>query len=1217
MEKPNLAKIEESVLEFWQKEEIFEKLEGQKRTKKFVFYEGPPTANAGPAFHHVIARAFKDIIPRYKTLKGFSVSRKAGWDTHGLPVELQIEKKIGVKTKPEIEKFGIAKFNRLCQESVWEFKQLWDKFTERIGYWLDLKNPYITYDINYMESVWWILRKIWDKGLLEKDYKVVPYCARCGTPLSSHEVALGYEDIEEISVYLKFKLTTDNKQLITDLRSAEGYGEASNQLPTYFLAWTTTPWTLPGNVALAVNPEIDYVFVETTDKEVFILAKNRLSVLTGEYEVLKEFKGKDLVGLKYEPLFDCLKNAKPKNIENAFRVYPAEFATDADGTGIVHTAVMYGDDDFNLGKEFSLPFIHTVDFQGKFFDWVDQWKGVWVKDADPLIREELKKQNKLLQEEKITHTYPFCWRCNTPLLYYACDSWFIRTTKVKDMLIANNEKIRWEPEHLQHGRFGEWLRENKDWALSRDRFWGTPLPIWECEKNRNHRHVVGSIKEFSDLAWFKNKYIFLRHGEADSNAKQYHSDYVYDSKTPGHLTETGKKQVENAAKKLASTKVDLIISSDLARTKETAEILKKYLPDAKVVFDERLREISAGVLSGKTRKEFDVFYAGDNWFVKKPENGESFQEVLNRAFAAFKDFEKNYSGKTILVISHNGVLWPLLAKLKNQNLKNADVNDFGLAEAREFVSKNLPYNEKNEIDLHRPYVDEIFLKCQECDGKMSRVKEVIDVWFDSGAMPLAQFHFPFNQMKPGDDPNKLDYQKLLKTAFDRGSHGFPVAFDAMPYPADYISEAIDQTRGWFYTLLAISTLLDLGPAYLSVVSIGHVVDKNGEKMSKSKGNIVDPWEMIAKYGADSLRWYFYTVNSPGEYKKFSEKDLAVSYQELTTVLNVLRFFEFYVASDATGAFDALRPAMKKSSLEPVTLLDKWILARLGEVVTGVDKHLSENKIFEASRLIRPFIDDISRWYLRRSRKRFQKPESQETLFRDSEFFAGLLLEFSKVLAPFTPFLAENIWQTVNQKLETKFEQSVHLSSWPELKQMANGESLMEEMQKTRKIAELGLMLRAKAGIKVRQPLSALELLTASNAASGTELSEGVKQILCEELNVKEIKTVGKFSEGIVSQDNVGLDVVMTESLKREGENREISRGIQGVRQELGFMPQDKVSTTIAWSSGDVFGTIYVGFDKDALKRETNSQEIIFQEGISGKGVKIPFGDSEIEITIRK
>ncbi len=1177
MEQPNLPKLEEQTLEFWQKEKIFEKLEEQKRQKKFVFYEGPPTANAGPGFHHVIARAFKDIIPRYRTLKGFSVLRKAGWDTHGLPVEIQIEKKIGIKAKLEIEKYGIAQFNRLCQESVWEFKQLWDKFTERIGYWLDLKNPYVTYDTDYMESVWWILRKIWDKGLLEKDYKVVPYCVRCGTVLSSHEVALGYEDIEETSVYLKFKVINP---------------EFPN---TYFLAWTTTPWTLPGNVALAINPEIGYVFVAAANKEVFVLAKNRLSVL-GESvsggKILKEVKGKELIGLRYESLFDYLQKQVPKNIENAFQVYPAEFATDVDGTGIVHTAVMYGVEDFELGQEMSLPFVHTVDAQGKFVNWVGQWKGMWVKDADLLIKEELKKQGKLLKEEKITHTYPFCWRCATPLLYYACDSWFIRTTKVKDKLIANNEKIHWEPEHLQHGRFGEWLRENKDWALSRDRFWGTPLPVWECEKNESHRHVVGSIKEFEELAFSPNKYLLLRHGQARSNVESTHSDYEDDKRNPDHLTETGIKEAEALIKKLKNREVDLIIASDITRVRETVEILKKHWPDAEVIFDERLREIKAGVLSGKTRKEFDDFYSGDDWMFDKPENGESFTEVLGRAFSVFKELEKKCSGKNILIVSHNGVLWPLLAKLNNQTLSETSIKDFATGELHEFVSKNLPYNEKNEIDLHRPFVDEIFLKCSECGSRMLRVKEVIDVWFDSGAMPLAQFHFPFSQMKPGDDPNKLDYRALVKSS--------------LPYPADYISEAIDQTRGWFYTLLAISTLLDLGPAYLSVVSIGHVVDKNGEKMSKSKGNIVDPWEMIKKYGADSLRWYFYTVNSPGEYKKFSEKDLAVSYQELTTVLNVLRFFELYSPKTLPAA-----------SLKPSSLLDKWILARLSEVVGGVDKHLSENKIFEASRLIKPFIDDFSRWYLRRSRKRFQKPDTQESLLKDSEFFAGLLFEFAKTLAPFTPFLAENIWQQVKSRInpsvdgqESKLEESVHLSSWPKIKQTANSQSLMGEMQTIRKASEVGQRLRAVNVGGVRQTLHAFSFPSESLF---TELSEEGKEILKDELNVENV--VSSSQEGFVidPETKYGLDLRIDEPLKQKGILRELLRLIQGLRKEAGLMPSDKIKLYLELPQVLAF----LKTKSEEIMKETNSVSVEFTKEAVDFEKQSEVDDSQVWIGIKK
>ncbi|OGY40984.1 MAG: hypothetical protein A2570_00640 [Candidatus Brennerbacteria bacterium RIFOXYD1_FULL_41_16] len=1138
--QPSLSELEQKTLGFWEKEKVFEKLQAEERDKNFVFYEGPPTANAGPGFHHVIARAFKDIIPRYKTLKGYSVLRKAGWDTHGLPVEIQIEKKLGFKSKPEIEKYGIDKFNRLCQESVWEFKQIWDKFTERIGYWVDLKNPYVTYDTDYMESVWWILKKIWDKGLMEKDYKVVPYCARCGTPLSSHEVALGYEDVEETSVYLKFKVEKSGLPFDT----AQGMPVDKD---IYLLAWTTTPWTLPGNVALAVNPEIDYVFIKVNSGEVFILAKNRLSILSEKYEVIKEVKGKDLVGMRYEPLFDYLQKQNPKNIENAFQVLPASFATDTDGTGIVHTAVMYGEDDFNLGKQTNLPFFHTVDANGKFIDAVEEWKGIWVKDADPLVRAWLQKEDKLLKEEKITHTYPFCWRCKTPLLYYAYSSWFIRMNKVKQKLIENNKKIHWEPEHLQQGRFGEWLRELKDWALSRDRYWGTPLPVWECEKDSNHKFVVGSLTDFSEHALSKNKYLLIRHGESQSIIDNLLIDFSGDQKIPNHLTENGKQQVIGLAQKIATEKIDVFVVSDLTRTKETAEILKSNFPEAELIYDKRLREVDAGILSGKPIKDYDSSFKGSDWFGFKPEGGESFQDVLNRSFELFKELEKKYFGQTIALVSHKGVLSTLWSGLNNNDHGVPGSRKFGLAESREFVSKNLPYNEKNEIDLHRPYVDDIFLKCTECaasnatgmsdavGSKMLRVKEVIDVWFDSGAMPLAQFHFPFEQMNQGDDPAKIDYQKLIR--------------EKLPFPGDYISEAIDQTRGWFYTLLAISTALDLGPSYLNVVCVGHVLDKNGEKMSKSKGNIVDPWQMIEKYGADSLRWYFYTVNSPGEYKKFSEKDLAVFSQELMTVSNVLKFFELYSPElNRIGLGEA--GALEKSNLEPQNLLDKWILSRLEVISSGVDKNLSEYKIFEASRLLREFFDDLSRWYLRRSRKRFQKPESQEQFEKDLQFFAGILLELAKLMAPFTPFLAEQIWQSINNKLINKKESSVHLSLWQELPVVSDSEKIISEMTRVRKIAEQGLALRAKAGIKVRQPLQALKLLNMN-------ISEDAKQILCEELNVKEVETVRKFSEGIVFEEGVGLDTRITEELRNAGLAREYIRILQEKRQEKGYLPQEK------------------------------------------------------------
>ncbi|MEW5805503.1 MAG: class I tRNA ligase family protein [Patescibacteria group bacterium] len=1112
----NLSRIEEEILTFWEKERIFVKLQNSKRKKKFIFYEGPPTANAGPGFHHVIARVFKDVICRYRELKGDLVLRKAGWDTHGLPVELQVEKQIGTKTKSDIENFGVAKFNQLCQKSVWEFKQLWDKFTKRIGYWLDLDNPYITYDPKYIETCWWILKKIWQKNLLDQDYKVVPYCARCGTALASHEVALGYQDVEEMSVYLKFRVQNlDVGRLTAGIRN-----------PVFLLAWTTTPWTLPGNVALAVHPELDYVFVKTETGEVYILAKNRLSVLEAGSKVLKGVKGKDLVGLRYEPMFNYLVKANPKNIENAFKVYPAEFATDEDGTGIVHTAVMYGEDDFNLGKEFNLPFIHTVESDGRFSNLVSDWSGIWVKQADPLIREKLKQENKLFKEEKITHTYPFCWRCQTPLLYYARDSWFIKTSEIKDRLIANNDKIHWEPEYLKQGRFGEWLRENKDWALSRERYWGTPLPIWVCESNPEHLFVAGSLKDLTDQAILKNNYWLMRHGQAESNQKNIHIDFSADKKEPAHLTKLGRGGVERAAEKFSGQNFDLIFASDLTRIKETIAILKKFFPQTKVIYDKRLREINAGFLNGQDYDKFYGFYGGKDWFKKKPENGESFEEVYQRAGEAFLELEKKYSGKNILVVAHGAVLKMLNAWLANLEPKSEALKEFSLAEFRQFNSSALPKNEQGETDLHRPYVDEICLRCRDCNGKMSRVKEVIDVWFDSGAMPLAQFHFPFDQIKPNQDPNKVNYRSLIKKNY--------------PYPADYISEAIDQTRGWFYTLLAISTLLDLGPSYLNVVSIAHVLDAQGEKMSKSKGNTVDPWEMFDRYGADALRWYFYTVNSPGEYKKFSEQGLKISAQELMIVLNVLRFFEFYA------------PENLKPNLKPQDFLDEWILEKLALLAKQVDRYLSEYRIFEAARSVQGFIDDLSRWYLRRSRKKFQKPDSEKDLIQTSEFFGSLLLEFAKILAPFTPFLADYLWQRVSARFQGVYSLSVHLDLWPKIKQMASSKSLIEEMAQVRKIAEQGLALRAKAGIKVRQPLSALEILK-------TKISEEGKSILMEELNVKEVKNVEVFSSGIVSEENVGLNTQITEELKQEGWQRELLRLIQEARQQAGLMPQDQIS----------------------------------------------------------
>jgi len=935
--KPNFPKLEEEILAFWEKEKIFEKsLEQTKKGKPFVFYEGPPTANAAPGIHHIEARAFKDLIPRYQTMRGCHVVRKAGWDTHGLPVELQIEKKLGISGKKQIESLkenvseSIKYFNKLCRESVWQFKEEWERLTKRMGFWLDLEHPYITYESSYIEALWGILKKIYNKKLIYQGHKVVPYCPRCGTALSSHEVAQGYQTVKDNSVYVKFKLKDP----------------ASCQLPanTFLLAWTTTPWTLPGNVALAIGKDIEYAKVKAGE-EYYIVAKDRASSVIasgnprGNPEIASTFakatadrsestprndeviKGRDLVGLEYEPLFDipALKNDK------SYKIYPADFVTTTDGTGVVHTAVMYGEDDYTLGGKIGLSKHHTVDEEGLFNADLKAFglAGLKVRDKETETKlfEYLKSKNLLLKTEAYEHEYPHCWRCNTALLYYARTSWFIEMSKLRKQLLKNNGKINWIPDHIKDGRFGEWLKDVKDWAISRERYWGTPLPFWKC-KECNELKVVGSIKE---------------------------------------------------------------------------------LPHPN----------------------------------------------------------------------------PLLVKER----------------------------EKGEVDLHRPYVDEIKLKC-ECGGEMARIPEVVDVWFDSGAMPFAS-----------------------------GQEQFP---------ADFISEAIDQTRGWFYTLLAISTLLDKGPAYKNVICLGHVLDEKGKKMSKSKGNAVDPFVLGDKYGFDIIRWYFYSVNQPGDPKLFAEKDLQSMQRRTQLILwNVYNYFITY-ANAQSWKYDG-------KELKSDNVLDLWLDARLKQLVMVVTKNLEEYDAFHASREIESFIEQLSTWYVRRSRGR-----------TDSDFFAHLyhsLITLVKLLAPFMPFMAEDIYQNIH---DSNFTESVHLAEWPQSKKLSKKQTdLTQQMQQLRKLVEEAHALRAKAGIKLRQPLARLVIpknsppheegqgevagdkvtMTPSNSPSrGGELTPELLDILKDEVNVKEV----------VLGDKLELDTNLSDDLKLEGLTAELTRQIQALRKELGL-----------------------------------------------------------------
>ncbi|MBI2623995.1 class I tRNA ligase family protein [Candidatus Parcubacteria bacterium] len=1126
----SLPEREEKILEFWEKESIFEEsLKRRANARRFVFYEGPPTANAPPALHHVLARVYKDIICRYKTMAGFLVERKAGWDTHGLPVELQAEKALGLKSKKDIEKYGIAKFNAKCKEAVMAFTEAWVRNTKRIGFWLDTAHPYATFTTEYMESVWWILQQISKRGLLEEDYKVVPYCPRCGTPLSSHEVAQGYEDVTEDSVYVKFKIKNQKSKIKNG---------------AYFLAWTTTPWTLPGNVALAVKPDVPYVELRLTSEklhESVIVAeavwerwskeaknpmKTYLNYVGGpqvKVEVVQRHQGRDLVGWRYEPLFEALAKAKPEHIENAFKVLPADFVSTGEGTGIVHTAVMYGVDDFELGKKHDLPMHHTVDERGMFTKDVPKWAGKFVKGVEPAIIADLKARGLLFAVQAVTHTYPFCWRCATPLLYYAKHSWFIRMSKIVKDTIANNKKINWVPAYLKEGRFGGWLKEAKDWALSRERYWATPLPVWRCAKCAEHL-VVGSLAELDTHRFRKpNGYILMRHGEARSNRGGYIS--AWPEKMPNPLTPEGRAAVLKQIPKLKKLGISAIYASPLRRTYETAEIIGQAL-GLPVKTDERLREINTGAFNLHSEKEFSAFIHDSQFleYVKRPDGGENLSDVKARTVAAWLDVDAKHEGETILMVGHSDPLWAMAAALSGySNEASAKAwKQFLLKPAtfKEFQFHNWPLDEAGEVNLHRPYVDFIELKCPKCFSKMRRVPEVIDVWFDSGAMPFASVHYPFTLAQ--NQKAKIKKQK----------------FGTFLFPADYICEGIDQTRGWFYTLLAISTLLKQGAPYRNVISLGLILDAKGEKMSKSKGNVVDPNAMIERYGVDALRWYFYTMSAAGDPKRFDEKELQERYRNfILRLTNVLTFYETYAPKPTS------RPAKPAA-----TLLDRWMTARLAETTTVVTRGLDAYDITTAGRALDGLVDDLSNWYVRRSRRRFQRPTSVSELTAAAEALRQTLRRVATLLAPFTPFLAEHTWLRVRGKGDPE---SVHLVDW--VKPGKVDEKLLTAMTEVRQIAAGALRQRAEAKVKVRQPLHALTIKSLPRAASRGELTE----LLKDEVNVKEVTVDPKLKQ------DVELDTHITEALREEGTIRELIRNIQDLRRDAGCKPQDRV---LVWFS---------------------------------------------------
>lgn len=1136
----NFAKTEGKILDFWKEKKIFEKsLEARKKAKRFVFWEGPPTANGHPHMGHFEGRVFKDLFCRYKTMRGFFVLRKAGWDTHGLPVEIEVEKELGFKNKKDIEEYGIAKFNRKCRESVWKYKTEWEEMTKKMGFWLDLDNPYVTYETKYMESVWQILKTIWDKKLLYQAHKIVPFCTRCGTPLSAHEVAQGYKKITDRSVYIKFKVTEQSAKRLA----------LSDRL--FILSWTTTPWTLPGNVALAVNPSLKYVKIEVHNPaksggahEFYILAEERLNAI-------KEMLAKDgykiksaaqdvsiaqLLALEYEPLF----NVPALQSDASYKAYPADFVTADDGTGVVHTAVMYGEDDYNLGTKLDLPKLHTVDETGKFNSAAGKdLDGLYAKNGatEEKIIKSLEERGLLVGTEEYEHDYPFCWRCGTPLIYYAKNSWFIKISAVSAALLKNNSKINWIPEHIKEGRFGQWLKEGKDWAISRERYWATPLPIWKCEKCEN-KTVIGSVKDLEKKSvGSKNTYYILRHGLTE---RQEETKMIISSRAEGdkyHLVERGRQDVERAALALQKAGgADEIYASPFIRTTETAEIIGKILHKT-VKKDDRLVEFIHG--SPCEDKEHTVCpeRTEEEKFETREFDGESRNDVRERMADFMNEMESRHHNKKILIVGHGDPLWLLDAiaggRTQKEIIENKKTSEYWypkLAELKKISWRKIPRNELGELDLHRPFVDAVTLKCSDCGAKMKKIPDLIDVWFDSGAMPYAQWHWPFEN------------KKLFREQF----------------PADFIVEGVDQTRGWFYTLLAIATLLDKNYPYKNVMSLGHVLDEKGQKLSKSKGNYVSPRDLMDKYGVDAARWYFYTVNAPGDPKLFSEKELQAQLTGfLSTLQNCLKFYELYIADNQQLTINN----------QQFSILDKWLLSKLNGLILETGVKMDQYDATAAARAVEKFVtEDFSNWWLRRSRKR------KESL----PLLRAILLEIAKLCAPFIPFTAEEIHMRLHAG-QTAGTESIHLHDWPKADKKLIEKKLEEEMDEVRAVIAAGLAQRKEKQIKVRQPLRAVKINRAKKFGAGLE------DLIKEELNVKTV-----LYDAAQQKDSVELDLELNQALLGEGYAREMMRQIQDMRKEAAYKLDQKVF--IQWHSDDKELSEAINHWAETIKTETLLRE---------------------------
>jgi len=1082
-----IPEIEKKILKFWQREDIFAKSIKLRKNKPFFsFYDGPPFASGLPHYGHILASTIKDTVLRYWGMKGYQVSWRVGWDCHGLPVENMIEEELGLKSKKDIEKFGIDKFNQACRKAVFRCQADWEKTLRRLARWSDYSDAYATLDNDYIESVWWVFKQLWDRGLVYQDYRVTPYCPRCGTPLSNFELNQpgAYQDVEDESVYIKFSL--------------------KGQKNTYLFVWTTTPWTLAANTAIAVGPDFTYVKVKFNN-EYYILAKERLEVLAkeGKYEIVEELKGKDLVGLEYKPLYP-MELDKP-----GYRVVSADFVSVEDGTGLVHIAPTFGEEDMELGKQEDLPGIVTVDEEGKIIMGLNiPGQGKFVKKADQDIKDDLKKRGLLFKEEKIIHAYPHCWRCETPLLYYPINSWYIAVTKFKKELVANNKKIRWVPGHLKQGRFGKWLEGARDWSVSRNRYWGAPIPIWQCQEC-GRTETVGGLEELVQKAK-RNNYYILRHGETKNNLN--HIIYTDAENQKTSLTERGENRIKRLISKLKKAKIDLIFSSDFFRTRQTASIIDQAL-GIKVIYDKRLQDIEVGEFKGKSTREYYAYFQNDNLkrFNQAPLDGENLKQVKKRMMNLLLAVDNKYLGKNILIVSHGDPIWIL--KGASQGLSNEKIADNrekelirpGQLEHLKF--KKLPFDDQGNLNLHRPFVDQITIPCS-CGGTMKRIYEVFDCWFESGSMPYSQWHYPFQN------------KKLVEKTF----------------PADFIAEGIDQTRGWFYTLHVLATALTLKnlglgknqPSFKNVIVNGLILGEDGKKLSKRLKNYTPPEIIFEQYGADALRYFLLTSTPMGEDYIVSEKRIAETFRR-----TMLTFWNSFTFLDTYTDKECLAP----KSVQPKNILDKWIVSRFNtlnqEVIDWMDKY----ELTKAARLFDDFLDDFSNWYIRRSRRRFQKPANKQEKKEAEKVLSFVLLNLAKLAAPFLPFLTEEIYQ----KLEKG--QSVHLSDYPKPNKKLIDKKLEEKMSEVRQLAAVALAKRAEAGIKVRQPLGNL-IINNKQIAADKELVN----LIQEEINVKKV-VFGK---------EIKLDTELTAELKTAGLIRDLIRFIQGMRKDGGLEPRDKI-----------------------------------------------------------